>query len=269
MSALPPRPPPPASPPAGEATPGPPAGASRVTAGDGLVLVAWLVLGQMLLYGIALAIGAVGRSGGTADAVVQVGILSAVLATTLAWLALRGRLVGALTPARGVRPRDLAVGLGGGLAGFVVLLIGLGLLFQFVGVDPPEQQALSDVVAGGWEALLAVATAVLLAPVLEEVVFRGALHQGLRHRTGFWPATLLSSGVFAAVHLEVVMSSPVFLVQLFLLGVLFAWLLERTGNLAAPIVAHLVFNAISMGMAVLAERFEDLEELGATLGPWG
>lgn len=239
-----------------------------VTVGDGLVLVAWLVLGQILLYGIALGIGAVDQTGGTGDRFVQVAILSAVLASALAWLGMRGRLAGALTPIRGARGRDLAVGLGAGVAGFLVLLVALGLLFQFAGFESPRQQALEDVLAGGVDALLAVTMAVVLAPVLEEVVFRGALHQSLRHRTGFWPAALLSSGVFAGVHLEVVTSSPVFLVQLFLLGLLFAWLLERTGNLAAPIVAHLVFNAISMGLAVLADRFEDLEEFGAVLGPW-
>lgn len=260
-------PPPPPPPPTDGAIEGPRTQPS-VTVGDGLVLVAWLVLGQILLYGIALGIGAVDGAGGTGERFVQVAILSAVLASALAWLGIRGRLSGALAPVRAVRGRDLAVGLGAGIAGFVVLLVALGLLFQFVGFESPRQQALEDVLAGGVDALLAVVLAVLLAPALEEVVFRGALHQGLRHRTGFWPAALISSGVFAAVHLEVVTSSPVFLVQLFLLGVLFAWLLERTGNLAAPIVAHLVFNAISMGLAVLAGRFEELEEFGAVLGPW-
>ena len=261
-------PPPPTPPPTGEhRTHGSPP-PSPVSVGDGLVLVAWLVLGQILLYGIALGIGAVDRTGGTGDRFVQVAILSAILASTLAWLAMRGRLSGALAPRRNARARDLFLGLGSGVAAFIVLLLALGLVFQVIGFDPPEQQALQDVVEGGVDALLAITMAVLLAPVLEELVFRGALHQGLRHRAGFWPAALMSSGVFAAVHLEVVMSSPVFLVQLFLLGVLFAWLLERTGNLAAPILAHLVFNAISMGLALLASRFEDLEELAALVVPW-
>jgi membrane protease YdiL (CAAX protease family) len=266
VSRVPPPPPPPPPPPADGSVEGPRAHPA-VTVGDGLVLVAWLVLGQILLYGIALGVGAVDQTGGTGDRFVQVAILSAVLASTLAWLGIRGRLSGALAPVRTARARDLAIGIGAGVAGFVVLLVALGLVFQFVGFDPPEQQALDDVVAGGVDALLAVTMAVLLAPVLEEIVFRGALHQGLRHRAGFWPAALISSGVFAAVHLEVVLSSPIFLVQLFLLGVLFAWLLERTGNLAAPIAAHLVFNAISMGLAVLGSRFEDLAEVGAVVVP--
>jgi uncharacterized protein len=267
VSRVPSQPPPPPPPPAGGSESGP--GPHRpVTVADGLVLVAWLVLGQILLYGIALGIGAVDQTGGTGDRFVQVAILSAVLASSLAWLGFRGRLTGALAPVRGARARDLAMGIGAGIAGFGVLLVALGILFRVIGFDPPDQQALADVAEGGVDALLALTMAVVLAPVVEEVVFRGALHQGLRHRTGFWPAALISSLVFAAVHLEVVMSSPAFLVQLFLLGVLFAWLLERTGNLAAPIVAHLVFNAISMALAILAARFEELDELAAVVGPW-
>lgn len=237
-------------------------GRSAASVTDGLVLVAWLVFGQVVLYGIALGLGVVGQADeGTGERLVQVGILSAVLATSIAWLGLRGRLAATWSPVRGARPTDVAVGTGAGIAGFAVLLVGLGLLFQVAGFDSPEQHALEDVVAGGPDAVLAVVLAVVLAPVLEELVFRGALHQSLRQRTGFWPAALLSSAIFAVVHVEVVVSSPVFLVQLFLLGLLFAWLLERSGNLLAPVVAHLVFNGISMGLAVLAERFGDLREL--------
>jgi membrane protease YdiL (CAAX protease family) len=260
----PPSPPPSGPPPPSAASDG---GSQRapVTVADGLVLVAWLVIGQVMLYGIALGLGVVGDGNGTGDRLAQVGILSAVLATSLAWLGLRGRLGAAWAPGRGARGIDVLLGVGSGVAGFVILLVGIGLLFQVVGFDSPEQQALQDVVGGGADALLAVVLAVVLAPVVEELVFRGALHQGLRRRAGFWPAALLSSGIFAVVHVEVVASSPVFLVQLFLLGVLFAWLLERTGNLLAPVIAHLVFNGISMSLAVLAARFEELDELAVGL----
>jgi uncharacterized protein len=257
--------PPPPPPPAPPGATGGHAQRASVSVADGLVLVAWLVIGQVMLYGIALGLGVVGNGDGTGDRLAQVGILSAVLATSLAWLGLRGRLGAAWAPGRGGRGVDVLLGIGAGVGGFVVLLVGLGLLFQVAGFDAPEQQALQDVVGGGMDALLAVVLAVVLAPVVEELVFRGALHQGLRRRTGFWPAAVLSSAIFAVVHVEVVASSPVFLVQLFLLGVLFAWLLERTGNLLAPVVAHLAFNGISMGLAVLAARFEELDGMAVGL----
>lgn len=259
---LPPPPPPSSTPPpaVGEPAPG-----ARVSIADGLLLVAWLMIGQVVLYGIALGLGIVGE-GGTGDRMAQVGILSVVLATSLAWLGLRGRLRAAWSPGRPGRVFDLVLGAAAGIGGFVVLLIGLGLLFQALGVEAPQQQALDDAALGGVDALLTVVLAVVLAPVVEELAFRGALHQGLRPKIGFWPAALLSSGIFAVVHVEVLVSSPIFLVQLFLLGMLFAWLLERTGNLLAPIVAHLVFNGISISLAVLASRFEELEQVATTVG---
>ena len=252
--------PPPPPPERQDASPHP-----RVTVADGLLLVAWLVIGQVVLYGLALGLGVVGDEEGTGDRMVQVAILSAVLASSVAWLGMRGRLRAAWAPRRDGRGFDVVLGLASGIGGFAVLLVGLGLLFQALGVEPPEQQALQDAAVGGMDAVLAVVLAVVLAPLVEELVFRGVLYQGLRHRSGFWPAALLSSAIFALVHVEVLVSSPVFLVQLFLLGVLFAWLLERTGNLLAPVVAHLVFNGISMGLAVLASRFEELEEMAVGL----
>lgn len=261
--AEPPPPPPPA--PSSDRDTGASPPRPTVTVADGLVLVAWLVLGQVVLYLIALGLGVVGQEDATGDRIAQLGILSAVLAVSVAWLGMRGRLGAAWVPVRRPRGLDVAFGLAAGVGGFLVLMVGLGLLFQALGVDPPEQQALQDAVGGGMDALLAVVLAVVLAPVVEELVFRGALHQGLRHRMGFVPAALLSSAIFAVVHVEVVVSSPIFLVQLFLLGVLFAWLVERTGNLVAAVVAHLVFNGISMGLAVLATRIEELEELSVGL----
>lgn len=237
----------------------------RVTVLDGLVLLAWLLLGQVMLYGLALSVGAVPQDG-EAGPGVQVGIMAAILGGTLAWLGSRGHLGGTWAPVRPPRGRDGVLGLGAGIAGFAVLVAGLGLLLNQLGFDEPQQQALEDVVGSADRALLAVVLALVLAPPLEELVFRGALHQGLRQRTGFWPAALLSSGVFAAVHLEVVTSSAAFLLPLFLLGVLFAWLLERTGNLLAPVLAHLAFNAVSLGLTALASRSAEAAVLGLVAG---
>lgn len=245
----------------------PPGARPAVSVGEGLLLTAWLVVGQLVFGGIAVALGITDFTGDTTGRLVLVTIQAAVLAAALAWLGGRGRLTTVVAPGRRARGGDLLLGLGVGVGGFVVLVLALGGLFQWLGdVDPPEQQALQDAAVGGVDALLAITLAVLIAPVLEELIFRGALHGALRARIGFWPAALLSSGVFALIHIEIVTSSPVFLVQLFLLGVVFAWLYERTGNLAAPVVAHLAFNAVSMGIALLAPELDELAAL--VRGPW-
>jgi uncharacterized protein len=248
--------------------PQPPAGADRpvmsvspVGVGEALLLTAWLVVGQLLFGGLAVAFGVTDFSGDTVDRFVLVTIQASVLATVLAWLAARGALSPVSAPRRGPRAGDLGLGVVVGVVGFGVLVLAVGAVFQLLGdVEAPEQQALDDAALGGMEALLAVVLAVLIAPVLEELVFRGALHGALRARVGVWLAALLSSAVFAVIHVEIVTSSPAFLVQLFLLGLVFVWLYERTGNLAAPIVAHLVFNAISVGMAFVTPQLEEYVE---------
>src|SRR5690606_7792760 len=121
-----------------------------------------------------------------------------------------------------------------------------------------EQQIMQDALRGGAPAVLAVFIAVVLAPVTEEIVFRGALFRSLRPRMGVWPAALLSSLIFAFIHVEVVTSQPLALVGLFLLGMVFAIGLQKSGSLLVPILAHAVFNATSIGLAILAERVLDV-----------
>jgi uncharacterized protein len=241
--------------------------ATGVGVAEALLLTAWLVVGQLLFGGIAVALGITDFSGDTAGRLVLVAVQASVLATVLAWLAARGSLSSVSVPGRRPRAGDVGLGLGVGVGGFGVLVLALGALFQLLGdVEAPQQQALDDAAVGGVDALLAVVLAVMIAPVLEELVFRGALHGALRARVGIWPAALLSSAVFAVIHVEIVASSPAFLIQLFLLGLVFVWLYERTGNLVAPIVAHLVFNAISIGIAYVAPQLEEYVEQTAPGG---
>jgi uncharacterized protein len=231
---------------------------TTVTVGEALLLTAWLVVGQLLFGGIAVELGITDFSGDTTGRIVLVAVQAAVLATVLAWLAARGNLTTVAVPHRRPRGGDLGLGLGVGVGAFAVLVLVVGTIMRFLGdVEPPQQQALDDAAAGGVDMLFAVVLAVLIAPVLEEVVFRGALHGALRERVGVWPAAVLSSGVFAAIHLEIVTSSPAFLLQLFVLGLVFVWLYERTGNLVAPTVAHLVFNAVSISLVYLAPQLEE------------
>ncbi|HXU77045.1 MAG TPA: CPBP family intramembrane glutamic endopeptidase [Methylomirabilota bacterium] len=105
-----------------------------------------------------------------------------------------------------------------------------------------EQQAVQTMRgAASWvqRAFLAVVT-ILLAPVAEEILFRGILYQGIKQagfpRIALWGTSLL----FAGVH----MNLPTFL-PLFILALVLAMVYERTNNLLAPITAHSFFNALN------------------------
>lgn len=88
-------------------------------------------------------------------------------------------------------------------------------------------------------------TAILLAPVWEEIVFRGILFSAVR-QAGFprlaWIGTSL---LFAASHVNLMTFVP-----LFLFGAVMVWLYQRTDNLLAPVVGHALFNGLNFAWMI-------------------
>ncbi len=136
----------------------------------------------------------------------------------------------------------LAVGYVGGIVGVIVLplfiLRQLGLPVQFVAVSdvPPPQDPLF---------VLTLLGSLVLAPVAEELLFRGVLHQSLRKRLGVVAATGASAALFAVLHLQ-----PQLIPQLFVLGVVLAQAFERTGSLFPAIGLHTVYQAVIILLAL-------------------
>jgi membrane protease YdiL (CAAX protease family) len=98
------------------------------------------------------------------------------------------------------------------------------------------------------QVLLVGITAILLAPVAEEVLFRGILYPSIK-QAGFPQLALWGSAViFAATHANLMTFVP-----LTFFAIAQCLLYERTANLAAPIAAHSLFNIINF-VWVLSER---------------
>lgn len=103
--------------------------------------------------------------------------------------------------------------------------------------------------AGGWLAVMAVLV-VFVAPLLEEVLYRGILQRTLMSLDmGRWTAILFTSAVFVTMHLGAAAWHA--LPSLFVLSLGFGWAYERTGRLAAPIAMHILFNGLNLGLALL------------------
>jgi membrane protease YdiL (CAAX protease family) len=95
---------------------------------------------------------------------------------------------------------------------------------------------------------------VLLAPVIEETVFRGLLLRTFMRRVGFWPAALLSSLIFAAFHTYEVATLAGALTlagAVFALGLTNCLLVRWSGRLAAGIIVHALFNGLAVLVLVL------------------
>jgi membrane protease YdiL (CAAX protease family) len=105
---------------------------------------------------------------------------------------------------------------------------------------PTDQQELVDMLVQADSpafVLLMLVLAVVVAPVTEELIFRGGLFRFLRTRTPRAVALLLPAALFASLHANLAAFLP-----LMVLGVIFSLAYERTGSLAVPIVAHALFN---------------------------
>ena len=81
----------------------------------------------------------------------------------------------------------------------------------------------------------------LVTPLLEELLHRGVVFGRLRRRLNMWPAVILSAFVFAVLHFNIVQ-----FVYAFLLGIVFALFVEKTGRLYPAVIAHIIANGIAV-----------------------
>lgn len=198
------------------------------------------------LVGLGVAQGICASAGGWSIGAVVVGTLAQGLALLFggAWLvgALRGDLetvVGPkLTTARASR---LAIF-------YITTVLARGVLVLAViwstfpesrPVPDAGASALFDAASGPWGTALVLFTVAAVAPIAEELVFRGVLLPGLARRMRPGLALIATSGIFALFHVP---SHGVGAVMPGLLGLVFGWARLRTGGLTAPIVLHAANN---------------------------
>jgi membrane protease YdiL (CAAX protease family) len=105
---------------------------------------------------------------------------------------------------------------------------------------------------------------VIVAPVTEEIFFRGLLLRGFLKRYSPAKAIVVSTLLFSLAHL-----SPAQLAATIGLGLYLGWLYHRTRNLWLPILAHAANNGLAYILAALEVSKEPARvEEADTLGPW-
>lgn len=116
-----------------------------------------------------------------------------------------------------------------------------------------QMQALSNNVFG----VLAIA---VFAPLLEEVLFRGAIQGYLMRRLESpWSAILIASLIFGIIHMN-----PIQILYATLLGFVFGWIYYRTGSLVPVVIGHVLNNSLAAMAMVFAGGEEQEMELGLT-----
>lgn len=142
-------------------------------------------------------------------------------------------------------------GLGGAylLIGFYALS-GLPVWIAELTQSPLEQNIITSFSqAAPIDKIAIAAGAVLLAPFLEETFFRGYLYRAVRSSAGVWPAMIVVSLFFGAVHMSLVQFLP-----LAIFGLILNLVYEKTGRLWLSMAMHATFNAIGVA-AVYAQPY--------------
>jgi len=222
----------------------------------GRVAVVYIVLTSWVLGGLAAVQLAVGeRVPATVLAVVTTnvaGVLACLFVVLLVGQAGQDRLgsLGLREPKAGSR---MAIGVVAALMVQPLLLLAGMITIVFgplVGVEFHPQPLLFHARhLPPWAFAALCVSAVAVAPVTEEILFRGFLYGTVRRYVGPLGAICLSAGIFSALH-----GHPPAFLSLFVVGFLLAYLYERTGSLVAPIVAHAVNNLHSMLVVLIVYR---------------
>jgi uncharacterized protein len=138
------------------------------------------------------------------------------------------------------------------LLGLGILLIaatyGVNYLYQtyvFPGVELQGDidKLLKSIPATPFNFVAKVAAIVVIAPVIEEVLFRGYLQNALMRHMPPFAAIVVAALAFGAIHFQ-----PYALLPLALLGAAFGYIYHRTGSLYANILLHAGNNAIALGV---------------------
>lgn len=120
-----------------------------------------------------------------------------------------------------------------------------GVVHQLLGW--PESDFMAKMALVGSPVVL-ILTVAVAAPIFEELVFRGFMYSGFERSLGAVPAVLLTSAIFAMMHVQY---NHYELLHIFVLGLVLAWARMRTQSLWTPIAMHAVNNGLAI-MTVLA-----------------
>lgn len=149
-----------------------------------------------------------------------------------------------------------------GIAGYVTIipvlvlvLIAVIWIISLLGYEPPPQPVVEMFLAADKKRILIFLTIMvsIIGPFAEELFFRGFAYNAVKKKLGFSGAILITSGLFAILHADVVGFFPIFV-----LGLLLAYLYEKTGSLIPSITVHILHNSATISLLLLFKRIAEI-----------
>lgn len=223
--------------------------------GAAIYLIAILVnLGVQLLGSVALVIaGAVSGKTGVSSVLnyVLMALLQAGFLLTFA-LFVKKSDRGLAFPVRALKWYDILLGvLAAGICVFCFIFPAqwFAVLLEKIGYNFSTEIPLD----GALDVTLCVIVTVIIAPVCEELVFRGALLTGLTKKFGVIPSVILSGLAFSLMHMN-----PEQTVYQFFMGCACAYLAICSGSVLCPMIVHACNNLIAIIFEFTGTAFLDV-----------
>jgi membrane protease YdiL (CAAX protease family) len=212
------------------------------------------VIGSLTVAGELLSFEAGGAISIVASLVILTITQAGLVAAAIMFVAVPNALAGVrLMPASGAL-RTYALGLGLAIPTWVAATL-TGALVQMVldMLGRPAEPGLVEEAVSRLDPTVLVLAIVLVAPIAEEIFFRGVVFNAWMREHGVRVAIIGSALLFAAIHAdpssgETLVASIARVVPIFGLGLGLAFVYWRTGSLLAPIGLHMGFNAISLAI---------------------
>jgi membrane protease YdiL (CAAX protease family) len=122
--------------------------------------------------------------------------------------------------------KDILIGLLIGL--FIVLIFLIKNHFTFAAINSEKLFALG---------------CIALAGPMEEIPFRGFYLKIFKERFGFWQANILTSVLFASLHLnQIIAGEYIQIIMLFIISLWFGYISDKTKTIWAVIIIHSIYN---------------------------
>ena len=137
------------------------------------------------------------------------------------------------------------------VAYFLLTMVAMSIARVVFLVDMQQKQAIpfsQSMLATHWQFIMAFVVLVVLAPIVEELLYRGYLYGKLRNSFSIWLSIIITSIAFGAAHLWVGPDLPLqwaVAVDTFTLSLVMCATREYTGAIWVPIMMHMAKNGIA------------------------
>lgn len=144
-----------------------------------------------------------------------------------------------------------------GILPILVMAPSLNVIISMVVSNIPWPQEWIDAYATNSSvldgSLMTWISAVIIAPVFEEILFRGLVYTRLKKGMPTIIAAIVASLVFGLCH-----GTAIWIIYATVIGLVMTWVFERYQSLTASILFHFVFNAMGLAISMIPESMESV-----------